>query len=268
MPTKHLPASSRRDSKNRSYVPMIADQSSPTPITGILAAGTITPQQSLDTIEATLRRHIASWSAAAMNIGNPLSANERTLASSLCVHLNQMACSEKVPYFFHHETPQGRRSLDMAAIPSGAEGIIVDNHACHRSEFFYAIEAKLLPLKAARQREYVISDHTNTTSPNKKLMGGIERFKQGAHAPKLVRSSIVAFVQKIPQTPWMAVLNGWIDDLIPIKPAAHAESWSADDHLAEVSLSENMDEYRSTHTRPALAPIRMCHFLLYLAGKN
>jgi hypothetical protein len=205
-----------------------------------------------------------------MNVESPLIANERTLASSLCVHLSQMTRVDGVPYFFHHETPQGRRSLDMTCIPSSPEGIVVDNHAYHRSEFFYSIEAKLLPLSGAREREYVVSDHNNMALPAKKLMGGIERFKQCAHAPKLSRSSMVAFVQDIPATPWMAVLNGWIDALIPMKPAAHVEPWSASDHLVPVSGSNIVDEFYSSHSRPApaITPIRMCHFLLYLAGKS
>ena len=158
----------------------------------------------------------------------------------------------------------------MTCIASGAEGIIVDNHAYHRGEFFYAIEAKLLPLSAAREREYVISDHNNAALPTKKLMGGIERFKQGAHAPHLTRSSMVAFIQDVPATPWIAVINGWISDLIPTKPAAHTEPWSASDHLNAVSDSETLDECCSDHTRHshALPPIRMCHFFLYIAGKN
>jgi hypothetical protein len=268
MPTRHLPAWSNKDSKPKKF--MTVDDSSPAPIAGALTAASIPPQLSLNSIEATLRTHIASWSPAAMNVESPLTANERTLASSLCVHLTQKTREDGAPSFFHHETPQGRRSLDMTAFPSGMEGIVVDNHACHRSEFFYAIEAKILPLVSARAREYVISDHENTASPIKKLMGGIERFKQGAHAPKLARSSIVAFVQNIPATPWMAVINGWINELIPTKPAAHSEPWSASDHLVAVSSSDRIDEYYSNHTRPspALVPIRMRHFLLYLAGKN
>jgi hypothetical protein len=81
---------------------------------------------------------------------------------------------------------------------------------------------------------------------------------------------MVAFVQEIPATPWMAVINGWIGALIPTKPAAHTEPWSTSDFLSAVSSSDIIDEYSSNHTRPAPvpAPIRMCHFLLYLAGKN
>lgn len=204
-----------------------------------------------------------------MNVTNPLTSNERNLAASLCAYLNQMTRAEGAPYTFYPELPQpGGRSLDMAAIPAGAEGILVDGFAYSGLQFFHAVEAKLLPMSGAREREYVISEHTNITSPNKKLMGGIERFKQGIYAPLITRSSMVAFVQDIPSTPWMAVFNGWIDDLISTKPAAHAEPWSAADHLTEASLSESMDEYRSTHTRPSLPPIRMCHFLLYLAGKS
>lgn len=249
---------------------MTADHTLPVSIAGALTAVSIPPQRSLDNIEATLRRHIALWSAPAMKVENPLLANERTLASSLCVHLTQMTRADSVPYFFHHEPPQGKRSLDMAAIPSGPEGITVDNHAYHRNAFFYAIEAKLLPLKAAREREYVISDHRNAALLTKKLMGGIERFKQGVHAPKLARSSMVAFIQDIPATPWMAVINGWIDRLIPMKPAAHVEPWSASDHLFAVSCSDTIDECSSTHSRPPPTrdPIQMRHFFLYLAGKN
>ena len=247
-------------------VPMLATKSSPSPITGTLTGTAIRPQQSMECIEAAVREHIASWSPSAMNIANSLQANEVNLCSSLCIHLNQV--KGDAPFHFHHQPPQGRRNLDIGLVPQSVEGITVDNHAYHRGEFFYAIEAKVMPLTGARKREYVVSEYTALADPTKKRMGAIERFKQGDHAPKLVRSSIVAFVQKIPQTPWMAVINGWIDDLIPTIPAVHDEPWSTADHLAEVSTSAGLDEYRSTHTRPALAPIRMCHFLLYLAGKN
>lgn len=249
---------------------MTAHQTSPSPISGSLTGVVIPQRRSSDSVEAVIRRFVASWNPIGMmNITNLLTSNERDLAASLCAYLNQMTRAEGAPFTFYPELPQpGGRSLDMAAIAASPEGILVDGHAYSGLEYFHAVEAKVVPQSGNRQREYIVSDYRDIALSTKSQLGGIERFKQGIYAPRLTRSSMVAFVQGIPNTPWLAVFNGWIDDLIPAKPAVHSEPWCTDDHLQSVSSGDRVDEFSSEHTRPNRPPIRIRHFLIYLAGKN
>lgn len=247
---------------------MTAAEFSSAPIKGTLAPGVVPPRQSLAEIEQSLRCYIAAWDPAVMGLSNPLTANERDLASSLCIYLDQMSREVGAPYRFHHQPPFGRRSIDIGLTSATSSEIFINSQVFRRNEIFYSIEAKLLPLKSTRQREYVVSDFQNIAKPDKKLMGGIERFKQGVHAPALAQSSIVAFVQEVPSTPWLAVINGWIVDLTTVKPASHECAWTTDDILFPVRIDGRMEESASNHRRPDGSEIHLCHFWLYLAGTS
>jgi hypothetical protein len=247
---------------------MTAAEFSPAPIKGTLAPGAVPPRQSLSEIEQSLRCFIAGWNPASMGISDPLTANERDLASSLCIYLDQTSREVGAPYRFHHQPPFGQRSLDIGLTSATGSAIFIDSQVFRRSEFFYCIEAKLLPLRATRQREYVVSDFENLSNPNKKLMGGIERFKQGVHAPSLSHSSMVAFVQEVPSTPWLAVINGWITELTAVQPTSHQCAWTPQDVLSAVRSDGGIEESTSRHCRPDGSEIHLSHFWLYLAGTS
>jgi hypothetical protein len=190
-------------------------------------------------------------------------ANEPTLAAVLCRELHQ-AASDQVFWFMPEDPndPTAQRTLDYASYPTAA--LKVGSQILGIHDRLYAIEAKRLPAPPSsiedREREYVISAWKSREAVRKGKTGGIERFKEGIYVSNLSRSGMIAFVQRQDFAHWHTTINGWIDDLIAIKPASHDAAWSAQDKLTELANdSPSTASCNSSHNRPDGTTICLFH---------
>jgi hypothetical protein len=88
------------------------------------------------------------------------------------------------------------------------------------------IECKRLPTpkeKDRDEREYVVTAPPRTT-------GGIQRFKLGYHGAAHRLGAMIAYVQDMTLSHWLAQVNGWIREL----SAEMGSAWSNSDALQPV----------------------------------
>lgn len=180
--------------------------------------------------------------------------NEKLLSSALCKELSAYAFEEGVVFGFSNEDPsrtKKTRTHDITTNPAfGRQFIEVGPQYYSIHHTFYVIEAKRLPspkggvVQGDRSREYVVVDWANRTSPSQSITGGIERFKEGKHAPEFCRAGMIAFIQKKTPSHWLNEINGWICELIagPKFPKRDAP-WGSKESLHPVANVPNSDEY-------------------------
>ena len=187
---------------------------------------------------------------------------ETKLTAQLCARLNSL--SRHTPGWdflqFRREEPDetdGRRSIDLAAAPSGSV-IWISGREYSEYQTLLPIECKRLPTPAAAdrdEREYLISRFSST--------GGIERFKAGHHGAIHDRAAMIGYVQVHDVTYWQRQLAMWIETLA----AESAKGWSTEDKI--VTVDHNRVERRaalvSRHRRAVgLDPIRIDHLWIEL----
>src|ERR1035437_7133140 len=163
---------------------------------------------------------------------------EKELAVSLCKRLKALADDKHILFTFFNEDPdieRKSRTDDMSVLPSvGMAYLKVGAHYYDCEDQLYIIEAKRLPAPSRagqgdRSREYVVSDWDNRNSPNKRRIGGVERFKEGLHGAAFARSAMVAFIQRETPDLWLARVNSWIDELVANPIPCHKARWSKAD---------------------------------------
>ena len=203
--------------------------------------------------------------------GSKKPRNEKDLCAELGKRLNFASFGEV--FSFYPEDPANEscsRTLDYGAYPRIQ--FFVGSRLLGATDRLYGIEAKRLPTHTSpidqpeREREYVIGDWKLRPSSNKRISGGIERFKEGLHGDDLDRVGMIAFVQKHDSVHWLSEVNRWISDLIQPPPLkSHRSQWGNLD-LVEVVTEEKagFTELRSVHERGLLPPIRIAHFWLSL----
>lgn len=126
---------------------------------------------------------------------------------------------------------------------------------------FFTIEAKRLPtLPKKREKEYAISDN------NKKISGGIERFKRNLHGVGLNESGMIAYVQSGDCTNWSNQINSWIQELID-NPSNSTLTWNDIDLLKSIeNKNSSVCKYQSTNTKIDGSSIVLHHYLVDITG--
>jgi hypothetical protein len=138
-----------------------------------------------------------------------------------------------------------------------------DYNSYNRVPFCW-IEAKRLPTpirKDRDKREYVIVDKSNKKF---KGNGGIQRFKEGKHAPDLEYSIMIGYIQDDNNADyWLSRINEWITEL------ANADGvfWSHKDRLKRID-SHKCDRFLSIHKRKEGTPIILHHYWIKLYVQN
>ena len=201
----------------------------------------------------------------------------KELAVSLCKRLKALADDKHILFTFFNEDPdieRKSRTDDMSVLPSvGMAYLKVGAHYYDCEDQLYIIEAKRLPAPSRagqgdRSREYVVSDWDNRNSPNKRRIGGVERFKEGLHGAAFARSAMVAFIQRETPDLWLARVNSWIDELVANPIPCHKARWSKADLLLWVvgqSVAAGLSEFQSKHLRSGSAShITLRHYWLML----
>lgn len=226
----------------------------------------------VDRIEEFLRNILPHFVAAISPTrqGSAKPRNEKDLCAELGKRLNFASSSEL--FSFYPEDPENEscsRTLDYGTYPRLQ--LLVGSRLLGATDRLYGIEAKRLPTHTSpinlpeREREYVVGHWNFRSSSNKRISGGIERFKEGLHGADLERVGMIAFVQKHDSRHWLAEVNRWIADLIQPPLKSHRSQWRNSD-LVEVVTKEQsrVTELRSIHERRLLPPIRIAHFWLSL----
>lgn len=124
-------------------------------------------------------------------------------------------------------------------------------------EPFCWIEAKRLPTpkrKDRDEREYVIVNKEKF-----KGNGGIQRFKEGKHAPRLTYSIMVGYIQENDSNYWLDKINAWIIELAN----TNNEFWTKDECLHK-DVSSKCDRFLSVHQRKDKTTITLYHYWIKL----
>jgi hypothetical protein len=127
--------------------------------------------------------------------------------------------------------------------------------AQNRNPFCW-IEAKRLPTpnrgKNRDEREYVIVEKENFD-----VGGGIQRFKEGKHAPDLDYSIMIGYIQDNNTVDyWLSKINTWIKNI-------DNKFWTNEDCLSRY-VSEKCERFISTHSRKSETPITLHHYWIKL----
>jgi len=119
------------------------------------------------------------------------------------------------------------------------------------------IEAKRLPTPKRNdrdEREYVFVDKKKF-----KGNGGMQRFKEGKHAPELSYSIMIGYIQENDSNYWLLKINTWITELANMD----SEHWSKDECLQKYSYNK-CNRFLSTHKRNSKTDITLYHFWISL----
>lgn len=172
--------------------------------------------------------------------------NEEELNSQFCAFLNTVDHALLQMVHFSHEEPQGaRRRVDLAAKPIN-ENIIIGSQYTKYTPYL-VMEGKCLPPptnRKQREKEYV------TSESDKKIGGGIQRFKLGKHGGKLEVAVIIGYIHENDCTYWLKQINDWISELSGQRQT-HGEIWAKKDQLQNFIPDTKVKTSRaeSTHSR-------------------
>tara|TARA_Y100001933_G_scaffold140970_1_gene139876 strand:- start:11549 stop:12265 length:717 start_codon:yes stop_codon:yes gene_type:complete len=233
---------------------MLADRGAKGPVAEGLRAGLHLPATQFRKLFAFVGAALPFWRDD--DLRTPETA-EDALSDQLCDYLNDAARS--VPGFdafkFQRETRDDRnrgRNIDITAKPSCCSIWIGDRHYSPY-DIFLPIECKRLPTPVGSKRdsrEYLFSSNSSS--------GGIQRFKDGAHAPNHAFAAMIGYVQEQDIPHWQRELGKWIDEL----SATAAPLWSAKDRLEleHHDAGSRHATFRSNHSRAnGLSDIAVCH---------
>jgi hypothetical protein len=148
--------------------------------------------------------------------------------------LNEKAHIKNTVFAFQNQHEDGNSTTDI--------GVYVRSN----KYFFCWIEAKRLPTPKGKnrdEREYVIVSQEKENGKKKfKGNGGIQRFKEGAHAPKLSYSIMIGYIQENNAEYWFEKINDWINKLT----ITDSVFWNESDYLQKQE-SGKCDRYLSIH---------------------
>lgn len=180
-------------------------------------------------------KHLAVWRDDQARV--PCVAEKR-LTDQLCRKLNSLA--ENEIFVFHHESPQhGRRSVDFS--------VHLYNEPYKDITVF---EAKRLPLKGNRKREYLTGEED--------LSGGVQRFKACVHGQTHEIAAIIGYIQQHDAPHFHAEINCWIDELCnqPVDDLL----WNTHEKLSQLHLfDDGTARSVSLHSRRSVKDIILHH---------
>lgn len=190
---------------------------------------------------------------------------ENRLNLQLCKYLESRSRSHfPMIQFNHEEYQEGRRSVDLSITPS--QSIILEANVYSIYDPILIIECKRFPSPTKdREREYVTTGKSLTSSGNPVIGGGIQRFKMNFYAPTHELAAMIAYVQSNTFNQCLEKINKWIEEL-----AQNCESdfcsWSQDEKLNFVSRenSKNIARCRSCHSREDSRKIELIHLWIMM----
>ena len=131
---------------------------------------------------------------------------------------------------------------------------------------FCWIEAKRLPTPNEKndrdEREYVIVSQDKKENGKRKFKGngGIQRFKEGKHAPNRPYSIMIGYIQDNNTVDyWLSKINGWITELVD----AGNGFWSNEDYLNKYTPNK-CDRFLSVHKRKDRSKLTLHHYWIKL----
>jgi hypothetical protein len=191
------------------------------------------------------------------HVDRPHEVAEPRLTAQLCAHLNSAARRTRgwdILQFRQEEPDENNRgrTLDLAAAPCDAT-IWIEGRRYIEFDTLLPIECKRLPTPLGSdrdEREYVFSKYSTT--------GGIQRFKDGNHAPSHRFAAMIGYIQQDTPEVWVAHVAQWITDLA----ATSTPGWSANDlpRIEHSNVAMGVTVLSSTHSRAKLlAAIELRH---------
>lgn len=208
------------------------------PIQGELDAGTLHPEESLESVLDFICRCLKTLAEGRTK--KPLPDNESGLTQRLLTELER--ASGHRPYFFQKEfmEDEGRGNSERSDISvqiRDGDPIVVDGVRFADGARFLALEAKRLPLpKKSREREYLVGQH-----------GAVERFKRSLHGRGLKTVAVLAYIQSQGFEKWRDRINVWVEELIA---ASTPElPWDASDKLEQETRTPPLTRFLSNNLR-------------------
>lgn len=216
---------------------MLADSSSHSPGSGVLAPGVHRPGTFLQRVIEFVAEQLPGWRD---DPDRPQLRSERELTAQLGVYLNSAARSGLDVVQFQTETPddaQHGRIVDLTALPSG-QPLYVAGRRYTKFQVLLPIECKRLPTPEDPRR-----DPREYVATGEHARGGIQRFKLGFHGAMHSVAVIIAYIQAEDAAAWVRRVNGWISEL------ADADSAWAGEMLEVDATSGAVHRARSRHSR-------------------
>jgi len=181
---------------------------------------------------------------------------ENKITQDLEISLNEESRVNDTSFAFQNQHEEGNVVTDI--------GVYLRN-----SRYFFCwIEAKRLPTpkeKDRDEREYVIVCQEKIDGKKKfKGNGGIQRFKEGKHAPGLDYSIMIGYIQDDNNADyWWSRINTWITELADV----NSEFWSNEDCLNKC-IANKCERFLSIHKRKDKTPITLHHYWIKLWNKT
>jgi len=177
---------------------------------------------------------------------------ENEITQDLEISLNEKSRVQDACFAFQNQYQQGIYSTDI--------GVYLRTNRY----YFCWIEAKRLPTPIREdrdEREYVIVSQEKINGKRKfKGNGGIQRFKEGKHAPKLDYSIMIGYIQDNNNVDyWLSKTNTWITELA----GANNGFWSNEDCLNKC-VANKCERFLSTHKRKDETTIILHHYWIIL----
>jgi len=176
--------------------------------------------------------------------------NESGINQELSSYLERNIDGE--PFYFQAQNMTNTTNGQSPSVDIGVKTKVnISNFSI--GETYFSIEAKRLPLKREREKEYLIG--------HDKYCGGVERFKRGIHGKGQSISAILGYVQQKNFDEWFIIINSWIDELIS-DPNQDIE-WNENDKLQKVYIEPDTAKFISLNKRSDDS-IKLYHFWLNL----
>lgn len=177
---------------------------------------------------------------------------ENKITQDLVISLNEESHVSDTSFAFLNQYEEGNVVTDIGVYLKSSRN------------FFCWIEAKRLPTpngKDRDEREYVIVSQEKIDGKKKfKGNGGIQRFKEGKHAPVLDYSIMIGYIQDDNNVSyWFSKINTWITELTK----ANNGFWNNEDCL-NIYVSNKCDRFLSIHKRKDATTITLHHYWIKL----
>jgi len=172
---------------------------------------------------------------------------EDKITEDIELFLDEKTCGINMCFAFQNQRKLGIYTTDIGVC-------LRSTHEC-----FCWIEAKRLPTPIKKnkrdEREYVI-----VNKQKYKGNGGIQRFKEGKHAPNLPYSIMIGYIQDNNNVDyWLLKINTWITELAK----EDKEFWSKEECLKRYN-SVKCNRFLSEHKREDETTIILHHYWINL----